>query len=94
MADVWTWLVAHWQEILILCAIAGGLAKIYKAVISLNIKVDNLTHINEERAEDFTILFKGTWACLDGLCQQGANGPVTAARGELQNHLFKRTGQG
>lgn len=94
MADVWIWLVAHWQELIILGVIIGGAIKLIKFLDRLNYKLDYLTHTDKERKEDFTILFKGVWACLDGLHQQGANGPVTSAREDLQAHLIKRTGQG
>jgi hypothetical protein len=95
--SVWIWIVAHWPEILIAGAIIGGVSKgvqiIGKFLFKLNAKLDYLTQCNDERAEDFPLLFKGLWACLDGLHQTGANGPVTDARKELQEHLFKRTGR-
>lgn len=94
MAQIWLWIVNHWQEILILIAIVGAAYKIIRPVEKflrdLNHKIDMLTVCNKDRAEDITMLCKGLTACLDGLHQQGANGPVTAARKDLQDHLYKR----
>jgi hypothetical protein len=40
--------------------------------------------------EEQTILTKGILACLKGLHEQGANGPVTEAINEIETHLNQR----
>ena len=39
--------------------------------------------------EEQTVLTKGVLACLQGLHEQGCNGPVTAAIDKLETHLNK-----
>jgi hypothetical protein len=97
MAQIWMWIVIHWQEFVILGVIVAGIYKILRPIerflFSLNNKLDHLTTCDKERAEDITVMVKGLTACLDGLHQQGANGPVSTAREDLQNHLYKRLAQ-
>lgn len=40
--------------------------------------------------EDQTILTQGILACLQGLHEQGCNGPVTAAIERIETHLNKQ----
>ena len=37
-----------------------------------------------------TILVEGILACLKGLHEQGANGPVTEAIGKIEQHLIEK----
>ena len=45
--------------------------------------------INEIKAEQ-SVLTKGVLACLNGLHEQGCNGPVTHAINEIEEHLNKQ----
>ena len=40
--------------------------------------------------EEQTVLTQGVLACLQGLHEQGCNGPVTAAIDKLETHLNKQ----
>ena len=41
------------------------------------------------RKEDMKIVLSSLLACLDGLHQQGANGPVTKAKAELEKYIVE-----
>ena len=43
-----------------------------------------------EIKEEQTILTKGVLACLKGLKEQGCDGPVTVAIGEIEDHINKQ----
>lgn len=45
----------------------------------------------KESKEERLILLKGQLACLEGLKQGGANGPVTKAIEEINNYLIGKT---
>jgi hypothetical protein len=97
MAEIWKWIVCHWQELCIFGALVLLAYKVARPVerfiAGLNRKLDTLAKCNDDRAEDIVVMVKGLTACLDGLSQQGVNGPVTIARKDLQDDLYKRLGQ-
>ena len=43
-----------------------------------------------EIKEEQSILTKGVLACLKGLKEQGCDGPVTVAIGEIEDHINKQ----
>ena len=104
MVEGMEWLFEHWSEVLIIATLLGSMFKVYNIFIhmkedisyrlgKIERSIDHLRIDGEERKEDYVIIFKGLCACLDGLQQQGVNGPVTQAKTELQNHLYCKMGQ-
>ena len=45
----------------------------------------------QDSKEERLILLKGQLACLKGLKEQGCNGPVTKAIGDIEEYLMKKT---
>ena len=45
----------------------------------------------KESVEERLMLLRGLLACLEGLQQGGANGPVTKAIGEIKEYLINKT---
>jgi hypothetical protein len=43
----------------------------------------------DHRKEDTKIILSSLLACLDGLHQQGANGPVTKAKEDLEKYIVE-----
>ena len=82
-----------WQTLLSLAAISGA----FVAIISYIRKIFGWFDRQEKQdkeikyiKEEQTILTKGILACLKGLHEQGANGPVTEAINEIETHLNQR----
>ncbi len=82
-----------WQTLLSLAAIAGA----FVAVINYIRKIFGWFDRQEKQdkeiqaiKEEQKIMTKGILACLKGLHEQGANGPVTEAIGEIEAHLNQR----
>lgn len=82
-----------WQTLLSLAAIAGA----FVAVINYIKKIFGWFDRQEKQdaeiksiKEEQTILTKGILACLKGLHEQGANGPVTEAINEIETHLNQK----
>lgn len=84
-----------WQTLLSLAAISGA----FVAVISYIRKIfgwfdrqekqdKEIKYIKDEQA----ILIKGILACLKGMHEQGANGPVTEAINDIEAHLINTHG--
>ena len=82
-----------WQTLLSLAAISGA----FVAVINYIRKIFGWFDRQEKQdkeiqaiKEEQTILTKGILACLKGLHEQGANGPVTDAIAEIETHLNRK----
>jgi len=82
-----------WQTLLSLAAIAGA----FVAVINYIRKIFGWFDRQEKQdkeiqaiKEEQKIMTKGILACLKGLHEQGANGPVTEAINEIESHLNQR----
>lgn len=82
-----------WQTLLTAAAIAGAFVAIINYLRKLfgwfekqEMQDKELKEIKEEQA----ILTEGILACLKGLHEQGANGPVTEAITKIENHLNKK----
>ena len=103
MEVIWTWIVCNWAEIIILSILISGVVKTTNVLIkfktdllyrmtNIEASIVKLESCDDERKNQYHILFKGMYACLDGLYKQGANGAVSEARHDLHNYLFERTG--
>lgn len=57
---------------------------------ALNEEIDLLKEEMEESRKERSIICFALVACLDGLIQNGANGPVTEAKNMLEKHLNKK----
>ena len=66
--------------------IFGAIFAVYKWFLKQEKQDKDLTAIKEEQ----TILTQGILACLQGLHEQGCNGPVTAAIERIETHLNKQ----
>ena len=82
-----------WQTLLTAAAIAGAFVAIVNYLRKLfgwferqEVQDKELKEIKDEQA----ILTEGILACLKGLHEQGANGPVTEAIEKIEKHLNKK----
>lgn len=82
-----------WQSLIGAAAIVGAfvalvsyLRKIFGWFEKQEVQDREIKEIKEEQ----TILTKGILACLKGLKEQGCDGPVTEAIGEIETHLNKK----
>ena len=66
--------------------IFGVIFAIYKWYLKQEKQDKDIKAIKEEQ----TILTQGILACLQGLHEQGCNGPVTAAITRIETHLNKQ----
>lgn len=82
-----------WQTLLTAAAVLGALATILK---SYNRGYDfvkrqkDQDEIIKNIQEEQTLLTYGVLACLKGLHEQGANGPVTEAIDKIEKHINKK----
>ena len=58
-------------------------------VVNMSIRFRRLERRSEYRKDDTEMLTRAMFACLDGLHQMGANGPVTQMRNELEEYIIK-----
>ena len=65
--------------------------KLDKRVTALEERMDQQENEMGESKEERLILLKSQLACLEGLKQQGANGPVTKAIDEINEYLINKT---
>ena len=82
-----------WQTLLSLAAISGAFVAIIPYIRKIFGWFDRQEKQDKEIKyikEEQTILTKGILACLKGLHEQGANGPVTEAINEIETHLNQR----
>lgn len=63
--------------------IGGVIFSIYRWYLKQNNQDEEIKKLKKEQ----TLLCYGMLACLEGLKQQGCNGPVTEARDKLSKHL-------
>lgn len=82
-----------WQTLLTAAAIAGAfiaivnyLRKLFGWFEKQEMQDKELKAIKDEQA----ILTEGILACLKGLHEQGANGPVTEAIAKIEKHLNEK----
>lgn len=86
-------IVLTWQSVLgaaaiigAVVAIIGYLRKLFGWFEKQEKQETELKAIQDEQA----ILTEGILACLKGLHEQGANGPVTEAITKIENHLNEK----
>ena len=69
-----------------LSVIFGAVFAVHKWFLKQEKQDKDIKAIKEEQ----TVLTQGVLACLQGLHEQGCNGPVTAAIEKLETHLNKQ----
>ena len=60
-----------------------------KIPFNMTLRFRRLERRSEHRKDDTEMLTRAMFACLDGLHQMGANGPVTQMRNELEEYIIK-----
>ena len=58
-------------------------------IVDMILRFRRLERRSEHRKDDTEMLTRAMFACLDGLHQMGANGPVTQMRNELEEYIIK-----
>jgi hypothetical protein len=66
--------------------IFGAVFGIYRWFLKQEKQDKDIKSIKEEQS----VLVHGVLACLQGLREQGCNGPVTAAIEQIENHINKQ----
>ena len=82
-----------WQTLLTATAVLGALAttlKSYNRGYDFVKRQKDQDEIIKNIQEEQTLLTYGVLACLKGLHEQGANGPVTEAIDKIEKHINKR----
>ena len=75
--------LAQWVGALgVIGGVVVGVIKFVQKINRMDKKLDSI--MTEQKH-----IAKGTLAALKGLKEQGCNGPVTEALGELENHIFE-----
>ena len=64
----------------------GAIFGIYRWFLKQEKQDKDIKSIKEEQS----VLVHGVLACLQGLREQGCNGPVTAAIEQIENHINKQ----
>ena len=86
-------MVVTWQTIITVAAVIGAIAALLK-YISKGIKLVEKQSEQDEAIADIqteqAILTYGILACLKGLKEQGADGPVTEAIDKIEKHLNEK----
>lgn len=86
-------ITVSWQTIITAAAVLGAVMTIMK---TYNKGYDLVKHQKEQdkfiqdTQEELTLLTYGVLACLKGLHEQGANGPVTEAIDKIEKHVNQR----
>ncbi|MBQ7737653.1 MAG: branched-chain amino acid ABC transporter permease [Oscillospiraceae bacterium] len=86
-------MVLTWQTIITIGSVLGALTLIFK---TYNKVYDMIKHQKEQDEaiksirEEQTLMTFGILACLKGLHEQGANGPVTEAIEKFEKHLNQK----
>ena len=60
------------------------------AIFKICRRFENVEEAAKYRKEESAILIRSQLAIMEGLKQQGCNGPVSAMRDELQDYICKR----
>ena len=72
-----------------LIAILTFIGGVIAWIVNMTVRFRRLERRSEYRKDDIEILVRAMFACLDGLHQKGANGPVTQMRNELEDYIIK-----
>jgi hypothetical protein len=82
-----------WQVPITVAAVIGAfvaIMKYYNKVYELVRHQKEQDKFIKDTREELALLTDGILACLKGLHEQGANGPVTAAIGKIEAHINQR----
>jgi len=86
-------MVVTWQTVITAAAVLGAIAALLKYV-SKGIKLVEKQSEQDEAIADIqteqAILTYGILACLKGMKEQGADGPVTEAIDKIEKHLNEK----
>lgn len=86
-------ITVSWQTLITLAAVLGAMAailKYYNKGYDFVKRQEEQDKIIKAIQEEQTLLTYGVLACLKGLHEQGANGPVTEAIDKIEKHINKR----
>ena len=82
-----------WQTLITIAAIlsaVGAILKSYNKGYDFVKRQEKQDEVIKDIQEEQTILTYGVLACLKGLHEQGANGPVTEAIDKIEKHINKK----
>lgn len=82
-----------WQSLITVAAVITALATIfgrYNKLYDFIKKQEDQDKAIQAIQEEQTILTEGILACLKGLQEQGADGPVTEAINKIERHLIEK----
>lgn len=86
-------ITVSWQTLITLAAVLGAVVtiiKYYNKGYDFVKRQEEQDKIIKAIQEEQTLLTYGVLACLKGLHEQGANGPVTEAIDKIEKHINKR----
>jgi Na+/H+ antiporter NhaD/arsenite permease-like protein len=86
-------ITVSWQTLITLATVLGAAAailKYYNKGYDFVKRQEEQDKIIKAIQEEQTLLTYGVLACLKGLHEQGANGPVTEAIDKIEKHINKR----
>ena len=86
-------ITVSWQTLITLAAVLGEVVAIFKYYnkgYDFVKRQEEQDKIIKAIQEEQTLLTYGVLACLKGLHEQGANGPVTEAIDKIEKHINKR----
>lgn len=82
-----------WQTLITIAAVLGAIAailKTYNRGYDFVKRQEEQDKIIKAIQEEQTLLTYGVLACLKGLHEQGANGPVTEAIAKIEKHINQK----
>jgi len=90
------------STVIAICAFISPIVyKFYKLLRSISSRLENLENWNSSQQTDIDtgllekeVLLRGVLACLNGLKQQGCNGPVTEGIENIETFLFEQAHTG
>lgn len=86
-------IVVTWQTVITAAAVLGAvfaIARYYNKGYDFVKQQKKQDDIIKSTQEELTLLTYGVLACLKGLHEQGANGPVTEAIDKIEKHLNQK----
>ena len=86
-------ITVSWQTLITIAAVLGAVAAIFKYYnkgYDFVKRQEEQDKIIKAIQEEQTLLTYGVLACLKGLHEQGANGPVTEAIDKIEKHINQK----
>lgn len=86
-------ITVSWQTLITLAAVLGAVVtiiKYYNKCYDFVKRQEEQDKIIKAIQEEQTLLTYGVLACLKGLHEQGANGPVTEAIDKIEKHINQK----